>query len=120
MNRTIKFRAWDKEDKTITYFDFFDYTGFLYDLYSAEQWNEKDKYIFQQFTGLIDKNGKEVYEGDIIKYNEYSNYGIRKMTEVVKFLDGGFQPFCECDFYVKNYKIIGNIYGNPEFLKIKK
>jgi uncharacterized phage protein (TIGR01671 family) len=83
-----------------------------------------------QFTGLLDKQGKEIYEGDILKVanqGEYREQEVIEGTGEVKFDDGGFKVF---GFYGMglsrkvcsgiegnwNMEIIGNLYENPELL----
>lgn len=67
-----------------------------------------------QFTGLHDKNGNEIYEGDIIRrlHPAYSN----EKVETVKWTN----TFSKCGWNIasgKNLEVIGNIYENPELLK---
>lgn len=76
--------------------------------------------ILMQFTGLKDKNGKEIYEGDVLKFY---NGRIGKITWdnewcVNKYVleDNSFGYLPEFQFY-KPYEVIGNIYENPELLK---
>lgn len=83
---------------------------------------ELSKVNLMQYTGLKDKNGKEIYEGDVVK-DYYCEYVDDKYT--VGFSDGLFYPLVQVeqgynciDKYDKNrFEVIGNIYENPELLK---
>lgn len=101
--REIKFRIYDKAEKRMKFLD--------------SIWNMPDpSYDFdeiQQFTGLLDKHGKEIYEGDIVitqdklKYEVVFDQGSYK----VKTGSGNY------NFYPQYSEIIGNIYENPDLLK---
>ena len=81
--------------------------------------------ILMQYTGLKDKNGKEIYEGDVVKVSEeYGGHAYSPL--VVDFKDSCFvlrrinymsdyNPMFKYDF-TQVYEIIGNIYENPELL----
>jgi len=83
-----------------------------------DKWTEKDQVILLQFTGLKDKNGKEIYEGDLI--------GDKDCYVEVIFKDGSFcnkgdfKPIIEWIWARKRKgietEVIGNIYENPELL----
>lgn len=71
----------------------------------------------RQFTGLTDKNGKKIFEDDIVKYDGDGNYSIG-------YVDGVYRLFDEKGYYSvsvhNNYsylEVIGNIHDNPELLK---
>ena len=81
-------------------------------------------YVLQQSTGLLDKNGVEIFEGDMFRYT--NERGESATLEVVWFEHGwyGALPGCkddhEYDYEIplwnipKEYEVIGNIYANPE------
>lgn len=122
MNREIKFRAWDKEEKKM----FYD----VQNAYDSEpvwyggfgEFLGDQSYEVMQYTGLKDKNGKEIYEGDIVK--AIISGGTTKV-EYVNDL-AGFNPWANSIVYAgrqsfinpsEEIEVIGNIYSNPELLK---
>ena len=75
----------------------------------------------QQFTGLFDKNNKEIFEGDIVTLA----HGEYKGTNKIRFINGAFldgdYPLADVDFKDgAELEIIGNIYSNPELLPSKR
>jgi len=104
----LKFRAWLYIDGTMQYESIF----------GAEKFGGRDCEIMQ-YTGLKDKNGKEIYEGDIIvtRLNSPDN---NEESLVVEFADGSFKLKKENTYYyfpfLLNVEVIGNIYENPELL----
>lgn len=75
MNREIKFRAWDEvSEKMLNWNDFLDTN--MKNTFIAP---ESTGLILMQYTGLHDKNGKEIYEGDIVKYRDSRGQHIEKV-----------------------------------------
>ena len=126
--REIKFRAWDKDEKKMLYHD-----TMWASIGGGE--NNEDNFvrvgintlvpdaILMQYTGLHDKNGKEIYEGDVVKFiteftprigtvewdDEYSRFAVAYKTAWIDFegINKG----------EKGIEVIGNIYENHELLK---
>ncbi len=123
--REIKFRAWCEKAlrKMIKPDDiYFDEFNCINDQFC------NDDYIFMQYTGLKDKNGKEIYEGDILNcfnvWDEYSVNGKLKWCgyypafDVITKNGGHLEEDCHCFTSDQwEFEIIGNIYENPELLK---
>ena len=120
--REIKFRAWDNEEKNFIYFDCIN--GLLSQC-DNQYYKINIKHI-EQFTGLHDKNGKEIYEGDICKY--YQPYAKKWDLHYIKwdymfacfgFYSADDPKWCkESDWLkVEEVEIIGNIHETPELLE---
>lgn len=114
--REIKFRAWDTETKEMNY-DFLSKNWLLVCIQSP--------YVeLMQYTGLKDKNGKEIYEGDIATWfvNGISRTApVYYDTEQACFWMGkevnGKGGMVLNDWYRGEYEVIGNIYENPHLLE---
>lgn len=125
----IKFRAWDNENKRLlSWWDICSYYNLLSMLDPMAK--NHDRYEVMQYTGLKDRNGKEIYEGDIVVWNKYNGMGLYKIKyQIVWFEDeAGFRGISlEDNPSVLNLnnsrvglEVIGNIYENPELLEVEK
>lgn len=118
--REAKFRAWEKFLKQMIPVDNIDFEQKMINTESA--WRMFDEIEIMQYTGLKDKNGKEIYEGDICNCREYECFGkVEWNNEEAGFYfcvvmeGGGFEEEHLYD-YVDELEVIGNIYENPELL----
>jgi uncharacterized phage protein (TIGR01671 family) len=123
MNREIKFRAWIPSER---------FMGVPFNPFDDDEEVEVDGVVktvafpndavFMQFTGLTDKNGKEIYEGDIIQCggenepmvvawsDKYASFGIHRSGWMYMHFFGEAVDNTDCE-------VIGDIYRNPELIK---
>ena len=118
MSREIQFRAWDIGHKRMLIPAMPLIGGGLSWGKTGYDAGGRD-YILEQFTGLRDKNGKEIYEGDIISMDELSP----RYNKVVIYKLSSF-GYADCGVHVVpefgKWRIIGNIHENPELLEASK
>lgn len=115
-NRIYKFRAWDEVEKRMI----------SPETIQSQDWNVLQNFQRQtgnwkpmQFTGLLDKSGKEIYEGDILNNGDRDgNWTVTwNNTTAIYNLCETKGDICESKPMTAQYlQIIGNIYENPELL----
>lgn len=144
--REIKYKAWlEDEQEMVGANDFYqnadelpngDKTGVhLSDFFNKNEdgtfGKEHEKIIWLEYTGLKDKNDKEIYEGDVVKYTKHKSYLLADFIGEVKWWKSGCWDFFTTAGYprigiqtahelerdiLSHIEIIGNLYENPELL----
>ena len=144
MNKEIKFRAWDKGNKVMLTWDdfFYKFSETPEDIYGSLDGTHNHLMELMQYTGLKDKNGVEIYEGDLVIITERENIGTFNVPDDIIANNGytgrediyqGEVKYQGCAFGIddkdygfiylewdKDYgsaEVIGNIYENPDLLK---
>ena len=126
--REIKFRAWVKDRKAIFEVVLINYVtkkvtyllervGHLLSI-RDEKFNN---IILMEYTGLKDKNNKEIYEGDIVKLRANHGIGVIKYSDewgafVVEYIKPRPLVVLGMNYYKEDIEVIGNIYENSELL----
>lgn len=117
MTREIKFRAWDVNNQKFIYLELL--TGVFHPVYSHELL-EKGQNLssWSQYTGLKDKTGKEIYEGDCFMDEEDGTYDYVIWNKVsAGWTTNIWYSVGEFAEQAPTLEIIGNIYENPELIK---
>jgi uncharacterized phage protein (TIGR01671 family) len=112
--REIKFRAWNPYQKIMQK------PKSVYEMH----WGSQCFDYLMQYTGLKDKNGKEIYESDFVRFGYHNEYvGQIKWSinnasfRVMVFGHEETMPYLHAQKCMEYYEVIGNIYENPELLE---
>jgi uncharacterized phage protein (TIGR01671 family) len=134
MNRKIKFRAWDTAAHEWNKKNDINFNGNLHKQREMYEWellrdysmdviDDPGHFVLMQYTGLKDKNAKEIYEGDIlnciISFRVGEKLQREQFTSKVAFEGGMFCIYHEGKAYqiAGSFEVIGNIFQNPDLIQ---
>ena len=120
MKKEIKFRVWDRDLRKMAYDNFtISPKGELSFYWQNAGFHSANSFLMQ-YTGLKDKNGKEIYEGDWCRAEYRTREGIITVQGNIVFDEFMWCVDCKNDIFrinrLHNFEVIGNIYENPELL----
>lgn len=122
----FKFRVWDKYEKSYWLQSTIEQN--IHWLMNPEEYKDAnyppDCVKIEQCTGLKDKNGKLIYEGDILQDSEQKilvEYDVNRHCFMFEYQDtSAYKPICDIDVLSGNFEVIGNINENADLLGEKK
>ena len=118
--RELEFRAWWKDTKRFLDCDewYMTCSGAKYLHYAVMPYKD-DNFIIEQYTGLKDKNGTKIFEGDIVNMLNITDYPmqIKWNKKWARFIFYNLVDKTEMNLFTEQCEVIGNIYDNPELIK---
>lgn len=125
--RELKFRAWDKHEKRLIGSSEFDGLYSYAESPELNFWLNNPNTVVMQYTGLLDRHGKEIYEGDLVRRNERAKEYKEKWLDEVQEVYWNDEKALFALKGKENWgliwqmEVIGNIYENPNLLnKLEK
>ncbi|KAA9306644.1 YopX family protein [Streptococcus anginosus] len=125
-----KFRAWDKTHKKLGMIDADMQDGLFQSVKifdeDGDDWQESENFILMQSTGLKDKNGKEIFEGDVVVMDGWRRQVVTFGTQEVEEDFGSVRIYRDFNLYLgggypnavmSTFEVVGNIYENPELVE---